>query len=364
MLHKHRMALHQIPEIGFHEFKTKQYLYQQIKDYGGVIHEIGATGLLLYFDQEKQETIAFRTDIDALPIYEATNASYSSLHEGYMHACGHDGHMAMLLGLAEYISQHREVMIYNVVLIFQPSEEIAGGAASVIHSGLLDRYQVQAIFGFHLWPGLPKGEIFSRPGPLMAQSSETDVIIRGKAAHIASSDQGIDSLEAAMRFMKNVYDFDRSLPKNLMHLLKFGQITGGTIRNVLANEVIVSGSIRSYSRTTQEDLKAQLARLAEEFQENSDASITFRYNDGYPAVHNDEQLYAAFSDSDLLHELPEPVLQAEDFGVYTEKYPCVFFFLGLGDTPALHEATFDFDMSVLEKGVSWYQRLLYTKGFF
>ena len=128
--------------------------------------------------------------------------------------------------------------------------------------------------------------------------------------------------------------------------------------------MIVSGSIRSYSRTTQEDLKAQLARLAEEFQENSDASITFRYNDGYPSVHNDEQLYAAFSDSDLLHELPEPVLQAEDFGVYTEKYPCVFFFLGLGDTPALHEATFDFDMSVLEKGVSWYQRLLYTKGFF
>ena len=364
MLATHRMALHQIPELGFHEFKTKEYLYEQIKNCGGVIHEIDETGLLVYFDQQQDTTIAFRTDIDALPITEATGLPFASTHPGFMHACGHDGHMAMLLGLTDYIATHRQEMRHNIVLIFQPSEEIAGGADSVIRSGWLEHYKVQAIFGFHLWPGLPEGKVFSRPGALMAQSSETDIIVQGRSAHIASSSQGIDSLEAAVRFMKQVYDFDESLPENLEHLLKFGQITGGTIRNVLANEVVISGSIRSYSRKTQTDLKMQLARLAKEFQQTSPAKISFRYNDGYPAVRNDERLYAALAHSELLHELAEPVLQAEDFGVYTEHYPCVFFFLGVGDTPALHDATFDFDMAVLEKGLEWYQTILYTEELF
>ncbi len=111
MLAEYRMALHQIPEIGFHEFETKKYLYEQVKNSGAIIHEIGETGLLLYFDNHQKETIAFRTDIDALPIQEETNLSFSSRHEGYMHACGHDGHMAMLLGLTDYLSTHKKELL-------------------------------------------------------------------------------------------------------------------------------------------------------------------------------------------------------------------------------------------------------------
>lgn len=362
VLAKHRMALHQIPEIGFHEFKTKAYLYEQIKDSGGILHEIGETGLLLYFDNQQKETIAFRTDIDALPIKEETALPFASIHDGFMHACGHDGHMAMLLGLTEYLSLNKKELPYNVVLIFQPSEEISGGAESVIQSGLLDHYQVQAIFGFHLWPGLPEGEIYSRPGAFMAQSSETDIIISGKSAHIASSESGIDSIEGAVGFMKEVYAFEQALPKEWLHLVKFGQIKGGTIRNVLASEVIISGSIRSYSQQIQNEIKTQLSILAEKFQKKSNVSIHFRYNDGYPAVINDPHLYSALKRSEKLHELEQPVLQAEDFGVYTQKYPCVFFFLGIGNTPALHDAQFDFNMSVLEKGVAWYKTILNTNG--
>ena len=213
------------------------------------------------------------------------------------------------------------ILFIIVVLIYQPSEEISGGAQSVIQSGLLDKYEVQAIFGFHLWPGLAKGEVFSRPGPLMAQSSETDIIIKGQSAHIASSEKGIDSLEAAVRFLKNVYDFDRQLPAEWNHLMKFGQIQGGTIRNVLAGEVIVSGSIRSYSSDMQNYLKGirPFSRTVSLY------SYYFRYNDGYPAVINHRGLYAALLDSNKLHELDAPVLQAEDFGIYTQQYPCVFF---------------------------------------
>ena len=175
-----------------------------------------------------------------------------------MHACGHDGHMAMLLGLTDFITKHIEDLIYNVVLIYQPSEEISGGAQSVIQSGLLDKYEVQAIFGFHLWPGLAKGEVFSRPGPLMAQSSETDIIIKGQSAHIASSEKGIDSLEAAVRFLKNVYDFDRQLPAEWNHLMKFGQIQGFSWRSYCIRKYpflqfryakLFEEGIRPFSRT-------------------------------------------------------------------------------------------------------------------
>lgn len=156
----------------------------------------------------------------------------------------------------------------------------------------------------------------------MAQSSETDIIIKGQSAHIASSEKGIDSLEAAVRFLKNVYDFDRQLPAEWNHLMKFGQIQGGTIRNVLAGEVIVSGSIRSYSSDMQNYLKRGLDHLAEQF--HSTATISFRYNDGYPAVINHRGLYAALLDSNKLHELDAPVLQAEDFGIYRNNIHVYF----------------------------------------
>lgn len=359
MLAKNRMALHRIPELGFQEFKTKAYLFEQIKDYQCTIHEVGETGLVLYFDNGQKETIAFRTDIDALPITEETDLEYCSTHPGLMHACGHDGHMAMLLELASYLDKHLTDQIYNVVLIFQPSEEIAGGAASIVASGWLDFYQVRAIFGFHLWPGLAKGKVYSRSGGLMAQSSETDIVVKGKSSHVAAAAQGTDALAIACRLMTDIYTYDDQLPTNEHHLIKFGQITGGTIRNVLANEVTISGSIRSFSPVTQQRYQAALSQLAQPYEEMQDCQIDFHYNDGYPAVINEPTLFARVEAAlPELMILPEPVLQAEDFGVYCDSYPCTFFFLGIGETAALHQPTFDFEMDVLSVGYETYLKLL------
>ncbi|WP_234984626.1 M20 metallopeptidase family protein [Pilibacter termitis] len=359
----HRMNLHQIAEIGFQEFQTKAYLYEQVKNCGAVVHEVGETGLVLYFDNQKEKTIAFRTDIDALPILEETGLPFASKREGFMHACGHDGHMAMLLGLTDYIAKNREKMKYNIVLIYQPSEEIAGGAKSILDSGLLQHYQVQAIFGFHLWPTLEEGAVFSKSGPLMAQSSETDIQIFGKSAHIASSSEGIDSLEVAVRLMSEIYDYEKKLPEEMLHLLKFGEIHGGVIRNVLAQEVTIKGSIRSYSPLHQQEIKDSLRKIANRFEEEFQAKIEFIYNDGYPAVLNNSELFDKIKSISTLRVLEHPVLQAEDFGVYTEHFPCVFFFLGVGDVPALHNPKFDFNMDVLDNGLEFYKALLEIENY-
>ncbi len=358
-LKENRMALHRIPELGFREFKTKAYLLSKVADYECQIHHVGATGLVLYFDNQRESTIAFRTDIDGLPITEATDLSFQSEHLGYMHACGHDGHMAMLLELASYVNQQRSTLKHNVVLIFQPSEEMSGGAQSIVDSGLLDTYQVKAIFGFHLWPGLTPGEVFSRSGGMMAQSSETDIVVHGKSAHIASHEEGIDALEIGTRLLTDIYDFDRGVAADEYHLLKFGEIHGGTIRNVLAETVTISGSIRSYSETTQRYFKDALDQLADTYRRGNGCQIEFKYNDGYPAVINDQTLFEEVKAVvPTLTELPEPVLQAEDFGVYTQQYPCVFFFLGVGEVPPLHNPQFDFDMALLNVGVATYCQLL------
>jgi hippurate hydrolase len=353
---KTRETLHQIPEIGFTEVATKEYLLSQLNRLGGVIHEVGETGLVVFFDNGKADTLAFRTDMDALPVTETADISFKSRHVGVMHACGHDGHMTMLLGLADFVAQNRDSLRYNVVLIFQPAEELSGGAEAIVASGLLESYNVRAVFGFHVWPGLPAGQVFTRTGGLMAMSSETNITVHGKSAHIASSASGIDSIEVAAKLLTEIYAWDKTL--DFFHLLKFGELHAGTIRNVLAETAVIRGSLRSLDKEKQRAMKQTLREIADKFERTSGAQILIDYTDGCPPVINDAALMEKLSALASLRELTEPVLQAEDFGVYCEKYPSVFFFLGLGDVPALHTADFHFDSKLLGHGVNFYKEIL------
>lgn len=373
-LKKYREDLHSIPEIGFAEHYTKQYLHAAMQNCGAIIHEVGQTGLVLYFDNGRQSTIAFRSDIDALKISEKTEVDFASKHPGFMHACGHDGHMAMLLGLCDYISENRRQIKHNVVLIFQPSEEANAGANSIVSSGILQKYQVQAIFGFHVWPGLPQGKVFSKAGPLMASAIQTQITIHGKSAHVASSEQGIDSLEIATDLLSGIYAFDRKIGDDFLHLIKFGTMQSGTAHNILADKTVISGSIRSYSAKDNLYIKDSLRQIADKclssFSRRNnisslDANIDFSFSDevaiAYPAVVNDENLFTkvcACAD-DTVNVLEKPVLQAEDFSIYGEVAPYVFSFLGVGtDKPPLHSDTFIFDSVILEKGLEFYKKLL------
>ena len=221
------------------------------------------SALCAWFDFGAGSAIAFRADLDALPIEEKTGAAYASKHPGRMHACGHDGHTAILLELARRLSR-RKRSARNILLVFQPAEEATGGAKPICDSGMFDRYRVEAIFGLHLWPGLDKGKIFSRPGGMMSRSAELDVDLYGKSAHIGRSWEGCDAMEAACVFLQKAYELERSMPEEIPRLLKFGHLKSGTVRNAISAHTRMEGGLRAFSDEVFFGLRDRLLEIAGE----------------------------------------------------------------------------------------------------
>ena len=240
-----RHALHRIPELDRALPKTLAYLKNALSGLGCQVFAPMDGALCAWFDFGADSAIAFRADMDALPITEKTGVDYASTHPGKMHACGHDGHMAILLELARRLSG-KERLPHNVLLVFQPAEETTGGAKDICDTGVFARYNVKAIFGLHLWPGLPAGKIFSRKNELMARSCEVTVDIYGKSAHIAKATEGIDALMAGTEFYQKAVAMERALPDNIFRLLKFGKFQSGTVRNALSAHTHMEGSLRAF----------------------------------------------------------------------------------------------------------------------
>ena len=195
-IYANRQALHRIPELELELPKTQSYLKEALSGLSCKVFSPLGCALCAWFDFGAEETIAFRADMDALPITEKTGAPYASTHPGVMHACGHDGHMAILLELARRLDKKQNLR-HNVLLIFQPGEESPGGARAICDTGVLEAYQVKAVFGLHLWPALEKCVVFSRRNELMARASEVTLDLYGKSAHIAKAAEGIASLMAS-----------------------------------------------------------------------------------------------------------------------------------------------------------------------
>jgi len=351
-LKKFRMDLHQIPELGFEEFKTQVYISYIAEKLNCTIHSI-KTGVVLSFDNGCDRTIAFRADMDALQIQEKTGLEFASTHPGKMHACGHDGHMAILLGLAHWLSDNGATIGKNIVLIFQPSEERNAGANSIIDSGILQGLNVEAIFGLHLWPGKEKNSIWTRRDEFMAISSELDVEIKGRSVHVADSERGTDALYIASKFLIDAYKMEAQLSEDVFRLLKFGKMHSGSVRNVISDHAKICGTLRSYDPTIHQHLQTELQRIADHYDAKFDTTTTITYKHGYKAVINDSELVARVKNFiPTINELEKPVLQAEDFGLYRKICPILFFFLGVGDTALLHNEKFNFDMAVLEAGLN------------
>ncbi|MFR0980913.1 MAG: M20 metallopeptidase family protein, partial [Holdemania filiformis] len=224
-----RRDLHQIPETSFTEFKTKEYVVSVLKTLHCEVIELLETGAAAYFDAGRPATLAYRADMDALPIQEETGLDFASRHPGKMHACGHDGHMAMLLGFAQELDQlDRSGWKNNILLIFQPSEETVGGAKPICDTGIFEKYNVKAIFGTHLWPFIPAGSIASRPDEMMAHASEVTVTVKGKSTHCAKPDEGIDALAIGAELLCRLYAMEKKIAPNQYRILKFGNFHAGT----------------------------------------------------------------------------------------------------------------------------------------
>ena len=351
-----RRQLHQIPELDRCLSETMEYLCGALEGLGCTLFHPMAGSICAFFDFGAERAIAFRADMDALPIQEKTGAAYASRHPGAMHACGHDGHMAILLELARRLSK-RKRLERNVLLVFQPAEEASGGAWEICESGIFTEYRVEAIFGLHLWPGLEKGTIFSRVGEMMSRSAELDVDIYGKSAHIGRSWEGVDSMEAACVFLQKAYALERSLPTEIRRLLKFGHMQSGTVRNAIAAHTRLEGGLRAFSDEVFFGLRDRLLEIAGEIESRFGCTVKVHTSNGYPAICNPRDLHDRVFAIAPFSDLPEPSMTTEDFSWYQRYLPGMFFFLGLGDCPALHSNNFDFDEGVLSQGADFFEQI-------
>lgn len=351
-----RRALHQIPEPDLRIPKTMAYLRQALEGLSCKLFSPAPSSLCAWFDFGAEKTIAFRADCDALPITETTGLPFSSRHEGYMHACGHDAHMAIALELARRLSA-KESLGCNVLLVLQPAEETIGGAKPLCDSGIFREYGVEAIFGLHVWPGLEAGVLHTRKGPLMSRVSELTVDIQGRSAHIGKSWEAIDALAAGVEFYRQARALEQSLVPHVRRLLNFGKMQSGTVRNIISGHTRLEGTLRTYEDSVFDYLHDNLLAIGKDVAQQFGCKVDIHFTEGYPAVTNDPELVERAHSMVCFRELEEPTMISEDFSWYQKQMPGVFFFLGLGDTPALHAANFDFDESLLLKGADFFEAL-------
>lgn len=351
-----RRRLHQIPELQMNLPKTVSYLTQVLTPLGCEVFSPMESALCAWFDFGQASSIAFRADCDALAVPEQTDLPFASTHPGQMHACGHDGHMAILLELARRLSQ-KKALPHNVLLIFQPGEETPGGAKFLCQTDIFEKYQVTAVFGLHLWPGLPEGEIFSRKRELMSRSSEINVDITGRSSHLSKAHEGLDAMAAAIKFYEKATQMEQALPEETYRLLKFGYMTAGTVRNAIAAHARLEGSLRAFQDDVFDSLLDGLYAIGKQVESETGCTVTITSADGYPAVYNPEALFDRVNAAVPIASLAAPDMSSEDFSFYQKKLPGMFFFLGLGDTPPLHSATFCFDEQILVKGADFFESL-------
>ncbi len=353
-LKRDRRALHQIPELQFELPETQAYLLNALSEIGVEAEALPSCGILAYFDGGKPETAAFRADMDALPIQELREGGYASTHPGKMHACGHDGHMAMLLQLARYAHAHISELPRNLLLIFQPAEEGGGGARTIVETDALEKRNVTHIFGLHVAPELPVGTLASRPGAFFSKSSEVYALVHGKSAHAANAAEGLDALSAGADFLLRAEAMEQAFPQDVARLLKFGKFIAGTAPNIVAETASITGTLRAFDNQVFQSLQDGLSNVARQVEAKWGVNIELSYSPSYPPLLNDPKVYER-----AIHqlrgfnyrELPQPTMLSEDFSYYLEKVPGVFFKLGIGTGIPLHTPEFDLDERALMYGV-------------
>lgn len=364
---KWRRHLHRHPELSYFERETSAFVAKHLREWGWDVRtDVGGHGIIADLSTNAPgRTVALRADMDALPIQDAKNTDYASQVAGVMHACGHDGHTAALMGVAKLLAESKESLQGNVRLLFQPAEEIPpGGAAAMIKDGALDG--VDAIYGVHLWSPLPAGTVQTVGGPMMAAADEFTVHIKGKGGHGGLPHQAIDSVVVASHGVVNLQSIvSRNVDPTLPSVISVGSIHGGTSFNVIASECKLQGTVRTF----QKELRGYMKKRVEEVVENTcrmfGASYELNYLLGYPPLVNDNaesefvlrkagELFGA----DRIGTSPL-IMAAEDFSYYLERVPGCFIFVGAGSetvTAPHHHPLFDIDESSLETSV----KLLYA----
>jgi amidohydrolase len=367
-----RQDLHAHPELDYDVHRTAGVVAEKLRAFGcdEVVTGIGRTGVVgvIRGRLPGEGVIGLRADMDALPILEATGRPYASTTPGKMHACGHDGHTAMLLGAARYLAETRN-FAGTAVVIFQPAEEGGGGGKAMVEDGLMDRFGIREVYGMHNMPGLPVGHFGMRPGPLLAAADRFTITIEGKGAHAAHPHESIDTIMIGSALVNALQSIvSRNVDPLKSAVLSVTQFHAGEAFNVLPQTAVLKGTVRTFDPAVQDLVEKRMGEVAAGMAALHGATATLDYVRGYPATrnHDDQTAFAAkvaaeISGADNVNTDLPPVMGAEDFSFMLEARPGAFVFVGNGDTAGLHHPAYDFADSLIPTGVSYWARLVETR---
>lgn len=366
-----RRDFHAHPELAFQEERTSRIVAEKLKSFGvDEVHTgIAKTGVVgvIRGVRPGQRAIGLRADMDALPIHEETGLPHASTRPGVMHACGHDGHTAMLLGAAKYLAETRN-FAGTVYVIFQPAEEMLGGAKVMIDEGLFERFPIAHVFALHNWPRAPFGLFLWRNGPVMAAVAGIDILIRGKGAHGAMPNLGVDPVLAAAHVITALQGIvSRNLEPTDAGVVSITWLEGGDAHNVIPETVRLRGTARWFTPETGELIERRVAETAQHVAAAFGATAEVTFERAYPATVNDphattlarEAAVAVQGEAQVM-EAPRPSMGGEDFAFMLEKVPGSYLLLGTArtdDDPVVHHPKYDFNDEALPIGASWYASL-------
>ena len=355
-----RRDIHAHPELGFDEHRTAARIAGQLRAIGLEVHEgIGGTGIVAVLRcGEGKRTLGLRADMDALPIEEQTNAAWTSTVPGCFHGCGHDGHVAMLLGAAQALARDPGFS-GTLNFIFQPAEEGLGGAHRMIEDGLFKRFPCDRVYALHNWPGLPAGTIATRPGPIMGAADKFAIVLEGKGGHAALPHDTPDTILAAASLVQQLNTvIGRDIPPSANAVLSVTEIGGGHAHNVLPASVRIGGTVRSFEPAVQDRIEERMRQIVKGIETAFEVRGTLDYDRYYPATINDAdaardalEVAASVARAELA---PEPAATSEDFSFMLQQRPGAYLWLGQGrgdNSPPLHNPHYDFNDDVLETGI-------------
>ncbi len=368
-----RQHLHQFPETAFEETGTAQFIADKLTSFGLNVHQgLGKTGVVATLSAGSSDRkMALRADMDALFIQEQNTFAYRSRHEGKMHACGHDGHSAMLLGAARYLSEHRN---FNgtVYFIFQPAEEGRAGARQMIDDGLFEQFPAECVFGMHNFPDIPIGHFAVKAGAMMASFDCFEITLTGQATHAAMPHLGNDAIVASAQLINALQTIvSRTLNPADPAVVSITQIHAGNTWNAIPESVVLRGTFRCFSRAVQTTIANKITQLVNGICSSFDVSADIRFNPenaGYPVTFNTEAETAvalkaaqAVAGENSVNQQPTPSMGSEDFAFMLQEKPGCYLWIGNGSSEnscLLHNPHYDFNDAILPVGVAYWVKLV------
>jgi hippurate hydrolase len=374
-----RRDIHAHPELCFEEERTADVIARALTEWGIPVHRgLGKTGVVgIVKNGSSDRAVGLRADIDALPMTEHNHFAHASKHPGKMHACGHDGHTAMLLAAAKHLAKHRN-FDGTVYLVFQPAEEGGGGAREMIKDGLFEKFPMEAMFGAHNWPGMAAGQFAVRSGPVFASSNEFKITIRGKGSHAALPHNGIDPVPVACQM---VQAFQTIITRNKRPIdagvISVTMIHTGEATNVVPDSCEIQGTVRTFTIEVLDLIERRMKAIAEATAQAFEATVEFEFSRNYPPTTNHpketEFVRSVLGDmvgAQNVHEF-EPTMGAEDFSYYLLEKPGCYFLIGNGDGShregghgmgpcMLHNPSYDFNDELIPLGGSMWVRMAET----